>query len=168
MSIGIREERAEDVAAIRDMVRLTLGAQEADLVDALRANGATTLSLVATLDGKVVGHILYSPITVGANSVIGAALGPMCVLPDYQRRGIGSRLIETGTRTLQGLGCPYIVVLGHSEYYPRFGFRPARTHGIDCQWDVPDEVFMVRVLDDARMGDVTGLARYREEFSVFQ
>ena len=168
MSIEIRKERNEDVAAIRDVVRLALGTQEADLVDALRANGAVTLSLVATLDGKVVGHILYSPLTVGASSVTGAALAPMCVLPDCQRRGIGSRLIDTATRTLHELACPYVIVLGHREYYPRFGFRPARTRGIECQWNVPDEVFMVLVLDEDRMGDVTGLARYREEFSVFQ
>lgn len=167
MTLDVRAERADDVAAIHEVVRLACGQKEADLVDALRTNGAVTLSLVATLDGVVVGHILYSPISVGDSPVTGAALGPMGVLPEHQRRGIGSRLIEAGTRTLDEARCPYIIVLGHPEYYPRFGFRPARTYGIECQWKVPDEVFMALVLDEARMQGVSGLARYREEFSAF-
>ena len=165
MPLEIREERVDDVTVVREVVSRALGPKEADLVEALRANGAVTLSLVATLDGQVVGHILYSPISIGSGSVIGAALGPMGVLPEHQHRGIGSRLIEAGTRTLEDARCPCIIVLGHAEYYPRFGFRPASTCGIECQWKVPDEVFMVLVLDEARMKGVSGLARYRDEFS---
>jgi putative acetyltransferase len=89
----------------------------------------------------------------------------MAVLPEYQRRGIGSTLVETGNRQLEIAGCPFIVVLGHAAFYPRFGFRPAATFGVSCEWDVPDDVFQILVLDLARMTGVSGLARYRNEFS---
>jgi putative acetyltransferase len=130
----------------------------------LRANGAALLSLVATLNERVVGHIMYSPVSVAGN-VTGAALGSMAVLPEYQRQGIGSKLIEAGIQKLKDAGCPFIIVVGHADYYPRFGFRPASEHGIKCEWDVPDDVFMLLVLDQAKMEGVSGLAKYRHEFS---
>ena len=123
--IEIREEGPRDVAAVRDMNRRAFAQdQESNIVDALRANGAALLSLVATVDDRVVGHIMYSPAVVGGK-VTGAALGPMAVLPEYQRQGIGSKLIEVGNRKLKDAGCPFIIVVGHADYYPRFGFRPA-------------------------------------------
>jgi putative acetyltransferase len=160
----VREERPEDVAAIRNVNRRAFNQeQEGAIVDALRTNGAALLSLVATIDDEVVGHIMYSPASIG--DVSGAALGPMAVAPEHQRHGIGSRLIEAGNRQLAADGCPFIVVVGHAEYYPRFGFTPASTYGIRCEWDVPDEVFMVAVLDGVKMHGVTGLAGYRPEFT---
>jgi putative acetyltransferase len=163
--IEIREERPDDVAAVRDLNTRAFGQdQECNIVDALRANGAALLSLVATLNDQVVGHIMYSPVIIGGN-VRGAALGPMAVLPEHQRQGIGSKLIEVGNRKLKDAGCPFIIVAGHSDYYPRFGFRPASEHGIKCEWNVPDDVFMLLVLDQAKMEGVSGLARYRHEFS---
>ena len=165
LSIEVREERPADVAAIRDLNRRAFGqAQEGNIVDALRSNGGARLSLVATLNGQVVGHILYSPISVG--HVDGAALGPMAVLPEHQRRGIGSRLVEAGNRNLEDAGCPFIVVVGHPKFYPRFGFTPAVARGITCEWELPDDVFMVLVLDDEKMRGVSGLAKYRDEFST--
>ena len=146
--IEIREEHPADVAAIRDVNASAF---------------SVLLSLVAIRQGRVVGHIMYSPASVG--STMGAALGPMAVLLAYQRQGIGSRLIEAGNRKLEMEGCPFIVVVGHANYYPRFGFRPASTCGIACEWDVPDDVFMVLVMDPEKMRGVTGLARYRSEFS---
>lgn len=122
------------------------------------------LSLVATLHGLVVGHIMYSPLTVRA--VTGAALGPMAVLPEHQREGIGSRLVETGNRKLKEAGCPFVVVVGHADYYPRFGFKPARTHGITCEWEMPDDVFLVLELEPGNLQGVSGLAKYRPEFST--
>ena len=164
--VEVREERAGDVAAIRDVNKCAFGQdQEGNIVDALRSNGAALLSLVAALNGRVVGHIMYSPISVG-DEVTGAALGPMAVLPEHQRQGIGSKLIETGNRKLQDAGCPFIIVVGHANYYPRFGFRPASIHGIKCEWEVPDDVFMLLVLDQAKMRAVSGLAKYRHEFST--
>jgi putative acetyltransferase len=163
--IEVRDERPADIAAIRDVNRRAFAQdQEANIVDALRANGGARLSLVATLDGEVVGHIMYSPLTVA--DATGAALGPMAVLPERQRQGIGSRLVEEGTRRLAQAGCPFIVVLGHAGFYPRFGFRPASAFGISCEWNVPDEVFMAVMLDDAKRPDIAGIARYRAEFST--
>ena len=89
----------------------------------------------------------------------------MAVLPELQRQGIGSKLVEAGNRRLQQGGCPFIIVVGHPEFYPRFGFTPARARGITCEWDVPDDVFMLLVLDEAEMSGVSGLAKYRDEFS---
>jgi len=163
--IEIREERADDIAAVRDLNRRAFGQdQESNIVDALRANGAALLSLVATLNGRVVGHIMYSPLSIDGKFE-GAALGPMTVFPECQRRGIGSKLIEAGNRKLKDDGCPFIIVVGHADYYPRFGFKPASEHGIKCEWDVPDNVFMLLVLDQAKMAGVAGLAKYRPEFS---
>jgi putative acetyltransferase len=162
--IEIREEHPGDIVAIHEVHHRAFEQdQEANIVDALRANGAALLSLVATRNDRVVGHILYSPISVG--EVTGAALGPMAVLPQHQRQGIGTKLVQTGNRQLQEAGCPFIIVLGHPNYYPRFGFRPASTYGVKCQWDVSDDVFLVLVLDQEKMQSVSGLARYREEFS---
>ena len=170
VSIEIREELPADIAAVREVNRLAFGQdQEANLVDALRSNGAALLSLVATLDGKVVGHILYSPATIGEKpgaEVTGAGLAPMAVLPEHQRRGIGSKLIAAGTVRLKANGCPFIIVLGHADYYPRFGFTPASNFDIKCEWDVPPEAFMLLVLDHTKMSGVSGLAKYRPEFST--
>ena len=163
--IEIRDERPGDVEAIRDVNKRAFGQdQEGNIVDALRFNGAALLSLVATLNSRVVGHILYSPLSVG--DVTGAALGPMAVLPKHQRQGIGSKLVETGNRKLEDAACPFIIVVGHPDFYPRFGFRRASTHGITCEWEVPDDVFMLLVLDQPKMQGVSGLAKYRQEFST--
>ena len=166
VSINIREERPEDIPAIREVNRIAFGqSQEGTLTDALRANNGVLLSLVAVSKSKVVGHILYSPIVVGGK-FIGAALGPMAVLPDYQGQGIGSQLVDTGNRQLKEAGCAFIIVLGHTWFYPRFGFTPAHELGITCQWDVPDDVFMVLLLDRKKTEGISGLARYRSEFST--
>ena len=166
MAIEIRDERAEDAAAIREVNDRAFDQPlEGRIVEALRAHHAVLASLVAVVDGEIVGHILFSPASVaGCN---GAALGPMAVRPEHQRRGIGAALIEAGITRLAASGCPFVVVLGHTEYYPRFGFVPAPPLGIRCEWDtVPDDVFMIRVLDAARMAGVSGQLRYRPEFTV--
>ncbi len=163
--IAIREEQSEDEAAVREVNRRAFGQdQEGAVVDALRSNGAVLISLVAIADERVVGHILYSPARVG--EVVGAALGPMAVLPEYQRQEIGRRLVEAGNERLRKNGCPYIIVLGHPAYYPRFGFERASARGITCEWNVPDEAFMVLVLDEASMAGAAGQAKYRDEFSI--
>jgi putative acetyltransferase len=168
MPIEIREERPEDIDAVRQVNRLAFGTEaEGRIVDALRANGGVLLSLVATIEERVVGHILYSPITVG-DRFEGAALGPLSVAPDNQRQGIGSKLVEAGSRHFKDAGFSFIIVLGHAEYYPRFGFKPASTYGVKCQWDVPDDVFMMLALDPVRTRAVAGLALYRPEFSEDQ
>ena len=164
MRIDIKEERPGDVAAIRDLNQRAFEQdQEANLVDALRSNGGGLLSLVALVNRQIVGHILYTPVSIG--NLRGAALGPMAVLPELQRQGIGSQLVEGGNRQIKQGGCPFIIVVGHPEFYRRFGFTPAGARGITCEWNLPDDAFMVLVLDEAEMKGVSGLAKYRDEFS---
>jgi putative acetyltransferase len=163
--IKIRDEQPGDGAAIREVNRQAFDRdQESRIVDALRDHGGSLLSLVAVTEGAVVGHIMFSPLTVG--SAVGAALGPMAVLPTYQRQGIGSQLVELGVERLRSSGCSFIVVIGHPEFYPRFGFQRAGIHGLTCEWDVPAEAFMVTVLNPEVSGRLAGLARYRAEFST--
>jgi putative acetyltransferase len=162
--IDIREERSADLIAIREINTRAFGqTQEADIVDALRSNRAALVSLVAVRHGRIVGHIMYSPASVGA--IPGAALGPMAVLPECRRQGIGSQLVAAGNRKLGEAGCPFVVVVGHAQYYPRFGFRPARSYGISCEWDVPDDVCMILLLNPEMMRGVSGVVKYRPESS---
>jgi putative acetyltransferase len=106
---------------------------EADIVDALRSSCPEALSLVAIQDTHVVGHMLFTPVTIdGASIVGGMGLAPMAVLPEKQRLGIGSRLVRAGLEQLRHVGCPFVIVLGHPEYYPRFGFLPASRFGLSC------------------------------------
>jgi putative acetyltransferase len=167
-AVEIREERPDDVGAIRALNLAAFGRpQEGALIDALRTNGAISLSLVAAVEGRLVGQALYSPVSISLNGeeAVGAGLGPMAVIPEHQRKGIGGDLIRAGIRILRTRGCPFIVVLGHPEYYPRFGFRPAAAQGIGCQWNVPQNAFMILTLDESRMKGGSGLAKYRPEFS---
>jgi putative acetyltransferase len=163
----VRREKPEDVAEIRRVNEQAFGqAAEADLVDALRAGGQATLSLVAVEDGRVVGHIFFSPVAIESAGKTFPALGlaPMAVLPEWQRRGIGSLLVETGLAECRKAGCECVVVLGHPEYYPRFGFRPASRYGIQSEYDVPDEVFMLIELRADALQGRAGLAKYQPEF----
>lgn len=162
--ITIRPERVEDIPAIRDLHRRAFGQDdEGRIVDAIRANGGAELSLVAVDREGVRGHILYSPVRIG--QIEGSALGPMAVDPDLQGQGIGTRLVAAGNARMHQSGCPCIVLVGHPTFYARFGFTAARPLGITCEWDVPDDVFMIRVLDPIAMSGASGTVRYRREFS---
>ena len=166
--ISIREEQPEDIEAIREVnIRAFGQIQEADLVDKLRQNCNDLLSLVALMEHRVAGHVFFSPATVEVEdrAVQGMGLAPMAVLPEYQRRGIGSELIRSGIATLTSRQCPFVIVLGHAHYYPRFGFEPASRYGIRSEWDVPDDAFMILVLNESEMNDISGVAKYRPEFS---
>ena len=165
--IGIREEQPRDIEAVRELNVWAFGqAQEADLVDELRQNCNDLLSLVAVIQNQVVGHILFSPATIESRQrmVHGMALAPMAVLPEYQRQAIGSKLVHAGIEKLRILQCPFIIVLGHAEYYPRFGFEPASHHGIRSEWEVEDDTFMILVLNEPEMKSISGVAKYRPEF----
>lgn len=168
-SVVIRNELPADVAEIGRINDAAFGQpQEGRIIAALRDTGAVLLSLVAVVDGRLAGHVLFSPATVirESNGVTGAALGPMAVLPRYQRQNCGTKLVETGIELLRKAAYPFIVLVGHPEYYPRFGFRPASAFGLRCEWDVPDSAFMALILDEARMKSVCGLVRYRPEFAA--
>lgn len=165
--VTIREEELHDIAAVRYVNEQAFGGPaEADLVDALRSRHKVTLSLVAVKDERVVGHILFSPVTIksGVKAFSALGLGPMAVLPEYQRRGIGSALVRAGLADCRKMGHECVVVLGHREYYPRFGFVPASKWGIECKWGVPDEVFMVIELREGALRGRAGVAKYQPEF----
>ena len=164
----VRAERPDDLASIREVNERAFGQPvEADLVDRLRQACADAVSLVAE-DGGVVGHILFTPVVVeGARqSVTGMGLGPMAVVPDRQRQGIGVQLVRHGLDIVRERGYPFVVVVGHPEYYPRFGFEVASRHGLRSQWEgIPDAAFMALVLDAHAMAGVSGVAKYRDEFN---
>jgi putative acetyltransferase len=166
--ITIRPERPEDSSGIRQVNEMAFGqSTEADLVERLRQGCTDSLSLVAE-DESVVGHILFTSVVIESEErrVLGMGLAPMAVLPDRQRQGIGSQLVRRGLDILRERGCPFIVVVGHPEFYPRFGFEPASMRGLASQWEgVPDAAFMVLVLDRDGMAGVSGVAKYREEFN---
>jgi putative acetyltransferase len=166
----IRPERPEDALQVRSVNELAFGqATEADLVVKLQQACTASLSLVAEdADGVVVGHILFTPVLIesAVRRVAGMGLAPMAVLPDRQRQGIGSALVRRGLEILHDRSCPFVVVVGHPEYYPRFGFEPASVHGLTSQWEgVPDAAFMVSILDVKAMAGVSGVAKYRDEFN---
>jgi putative acetyltransferase len=141
--------------------------READLVDRLRANGKVILSLVAELNRQVVGHILFSPVTIESadRTITVLGLAPMAVLPPYQKRGIGGRLVERALAMLKAAGHRGVVVLGHPEYYPRFGFVPAGGFGIRSEYDSPDAAFMALELVPDGLKDCAGLAKFQPEFA---
>ena len=165
---SIREEKPEDIAGIRRVNECAFEkSAETNIVDKLRQNCDKFLSLVAVKDDVVVGHILFSPAVIENNNgqIFGMGLAPMAVLPQYQQQGIGTALIEKGIARLRETDCPFVIVLGHTTYYPRFGFEPACRYGLRSQWEgVPDDAFMIMVLDTNAMQGVDGIARYRDEF----
>lgn len=164
-----RPEIPADGAAIRAIHLLAFGTpKEANLVDRLRNNSASTLSLVAEHDGAIVGHLLLSPVLLGegATQLHGVGLAPIGVLPHLQKQGIGSRLIRDALDKVRADGWPFVVVLGAPEYFQRFGFKAASDVGVRCTWDGVSEAFMLLPLDAARVGKDARLARYREEFDA--
>lgn len=164
----IRVEEAQDVSQVRTLNELTFGQPaEADVVDKLRVVCGDYLALVADDEG-IVGQIVFTPAVVEepGRRAVGMGLAPLAVIPERQRQGIGSALTRRGLEILRERGCPFVIVLGHPEYYPRFGFERASAHGLTCQWEgIPDEAFMVLILDADAMEGVTGVAAYRDEFN---
>jgi putative acetyltransferase len=163
----IRREQPEDIAAIHEVHELAFGRPaEADLVDALRAKSKATLSLVAVENDRIVGHILFSPVTINSAERTFSAVGlaPMAVLPERQGRGIGSQLVKAGLIECRNTGYDCVVVLGHPTYYPRFGFVPASRYGLRSEYEVPDEAFMVLAWHAGVLKDRGGVVRYQPEF----
>jgi len=161
--LAVRDEVPADVAAIHEVERRAFDrAGEADLVDRLRAEGALAVSLVAELDGRVVGHVALSPVTIaGTHDVVG--LGPVAVVPALQTCAVGARLIEEGLARARERGAAAAVVLGHPEYYPRFGFIVSTTYGIDFP-EVPEDAFMAAELVPGALAAAEGAVRYHAAF----
>ena len=166
--VEIHLEREEDIAAIRNVNRLAFGqSAEADLVEGLREATPKVLSFVTCGNGEVIGHVVFSPVSIRHRhgTVEGLGLGPMSVLPARQNQGIGTRLIEHALAEVRTAGWPYVVVLGHPHYYPRFGFVRASEYGVRCEWEgVPDDAFMILLLNVGDTEQLRGVARYRPEF----
>ena len=163
----IRREEARDIGEVRIVNQRAFGQpDEAGIVDALRGL-ADAISLVAAMDDQVVGHILFTPVSIdGADPrLVASGLAPMAVIPEFQRRGIGSALVHAGLEACRAAGHDLVVVLGHAEYYPKFGFVTAAKHGLRCEYPVPPEVFMVNELRPGSLARARGLVRYRPEFS---
>jgi len=151
---------------------------EARLVSALRANAHPIVSIVAVDDSEeVFGHILFTPVTLSpelspeprpetsptpAETIMG--LAPMAVSPALQRQGIGSDLVRAGLEQCAEIGTLAVIVLGHPDYYPKFGFQPASTFGLRSTYDVPDEVFMARELVPDGLADRNGIVHYHPAF----
>jgi putative acetyltransferase len=164
--MAVRVERAGDETGVRETNELAFGAPlEANLVDALRrADGY--LSLVATIDEQVVGHILFTPITLDPQVDCRiAGLAPMAVRPEHQRMGVGGQLIRAGLEECRRRGYSAVVVLGHPDYYPKFGFVPAHTFGLTCEFPSPPEAFMAIELEAAALSGAGGLVRYLPQFA---
>lgn len=164
----VRHERLGDEAAIRAVVTAAFGqADEADLVDRLRTSSCEQISLVATLYGEIIGHILFTPVAIEGDGKTSQAWGlaPMAVLPNYQRQFVGMQLIREGHNACAASDTPRVVVLGHSDYYPRFGYVPASHFGVTSEYDVPDEAFMAMELSPGAFDGVAGLVKYRPEFA---
>jgi putative acetyltransferase len=166
--IALRAERRLDIPIIHQVVEAAFGrAAEADLVDALRRGGGLSFSAVATQEGRVIGHVAFSPVTigVGAQATPGLALAPAAVDPEFQGRGIGSRLIGWALDECRRQGHRLVVVLGRPQLYHRFGFKDAESCGIMSPFPVPPEVFMVLELVPNAAKGCTGEVRYRPELS---
>lgn len=167
----IRREEATDHSTVYFLVKRAFetaehtDGSEHNLVNALRKSQAYIpgLSLVAEMDGKIVGHIMFTRAEAGDAAVL--ALAPLSVLPEYQRRGVGTALIREGHRIAGELGYGWSIVLGSETYYPRVGYLPADVFGIKAPFDVPRENFMACKLSEGAPA-VHGTVRYAKEFGI--
>jgi len=166
----IREEQSGDARQIWTVNHRAFGrTEEADLVDQLRQICLDSISRVALLEDRIVGHILFTPVVIQAEEriITGMGLAPMAVLPEFQRQGIGSKLVKAGLELIEKAKYPFVIVLGHLAYYPRFGFVPASRYKIGCEYEnIPDEAFMILVLSRETLDSVSGVAKYRPEFAA--
>jgi len=158
------QNRASDLNAISELNAAAF-AEHGETVsfDQFRAKRDDILSLVAEEDGELLGHVLFSPVTLEtpAGALAGMGLGQLAVRPKNQGQGIGTRLSEAGIEQLRRTGCPFIIVIGHAAYYPRFGFERGSLHDFRCQWKgIPDETFMVLILDQQQRNNLSGVASF--------
>lgn len=170
MNLIVRKEKESDIGEVYKLNKEAFSqlaiskGLEADLVNNLRKANCDIISLVAEVESKVVGHIIFSPVYINGE-IAGMSLSVMAVLPDFQKQGIGSALIKAGIEEVKNKNYSLIIVLGHPEYYPRFGFIPASRYGLKSTYEIPDEVFMALNFNDQKWDNA--IIDYREEFNVF-
>ena len=165
MVLSIRPEEPTDAVEIRRVLEAAFPtADEARLVDLLRASGRLGVSLVAEVDGQIVGHIAFSPIQVDGESRdgVGVGLAPLAVAPDYQRQGVGSRLIREGLAACNRAGYGFVVVLGWPKYYPRFGFIRADQRGLANEYGAGEAFMVLELRDGAGLAGTMGPRRYAQ------
>ncbi|HAQ21235.1 MAG TPA: GNAT family N-acetyltransferase [Prolixibacteraceae bacterium] len=173
--INIRQETPEDYGCVIELTEKAFetmefsDGNEGQLVDKLRKAPTfiSELSLVAELNGQLVGHILFTPLQIRneQTSFISLVLGPVSVLPEFQKKGIGGQLIMAGHQKARELGFQSVILIGHPEYYPRFGYKPASTWGIKTQIPLPsDDVFMAVELTEGALDKVSGMVIFPPEF----
>ena len=167
-SLTLRRELPKDIAAVREVETAAFGRPgEATLVEALRAAGALMLSGVVEIGGDIVGHIAFSPARIeGGPEIFDAlALAPVAVHLNWQRTGVGSALIRWSLDECRRAGHELVIVLGHHEFYPRFGFVPAMPLSVRCPFEVPSEAFMLLELCPGALAGRNAMVRYRPEFA---
>ena len=169
MNLKIRNETKKDFSTITNVNDLAFKqTNEGKLVESLRKSTSFVpeLSLVALTDDKVVGHILFYPVKIKSaeNEYETLSLAPMSVLPEYQHKGIGSKLVLAGLEKAKELGYKSVIVLGHPNYYPKFGFEPASRWKITAPFDAPDEAFIALELVEGELINKSGTVEYPHEF----
>lgn len=164
----VRVEEKGDHAAVHALnVKAFESAAEAKLVDALRERAQPVISLVAEHEQKIIGHIMFSPVSLtGQSNAKIMGLAPMAVAPERQRSGVGSALVQAGLDHCKRLGFGAVVVLGHPEFYPRFGFVPSTRFGITSEYNAPEEAFMALELRPGYLHGTPGTIRYHAVFAA--
>ncbi len=163
----IRPETEVDLPAVYELnVAAFETNAEADLVEALRRKVINYISLVAEAERRIVGHIMFTPVRlVDCSSALIMGLAPMAVIEDCRNQGIGSALIESGIESCVESKAGAIVVLGHPNYYPKFGFKAASKFNLSCEYDVPDDVFMAMEIVPDYLAEKSGVVKYHESFA---
>ncbi len=165
MELTIRPERASDASAVHTVVAAAFERDdEAKLVDALRGVAEPYIAFVAEAEGRVIGHIAFTPITLGGDGPAAMGLAPVAVEPNTQNRGVGSALVRAGLKACAERDVGLVFVLGHAEYYPRFGFRPAFDLGFHYRSSEFDPSFFVLELSPGAAAGRSGFVRYHSAF----
>ncbi len=176
MEIIVKQEVPRDYKETEDVVKKAFEHMEfADhtehiLVARLRKGDAfiKELSLVATSEGRIIGHILFTKLDIVDGNKVYPSLGlaPLSVSPEFQRMGVGKLLMEEGLKRCTDLGYTSVILLGHPSYYPRFGFRKASDFNIRAPFPAPDEAFMALELVPGSLSKVQGIVKYPKEFEL--
>lgn len=162
----VRPEAPADYTGVYELNVAAFGSTvEARLVDVLRDQARPVVSLVAEEDGVLAGQIMFTPVSLQGFERLIMGLAPMAVAPARQRRGIGSALVRAGLERCKELGAAAVVVLGHPDLYPRFGFAPAERFGLKCEYDAPPGTFMAMELERQGLHGAGGIVAYHAAFA---